>query len=178
MISDVKTKHTHIPVRVHGISDGEYEFRYEVQPAEIGLPDQFTKPVHVQVVMEKSGEEAFLRVTTETVGAFPCDRCLEELTVPVQTAFSMLYVREDETAQISAADEDPRSVNPADPVIDITPEVVDFVLVGVPMRKVCEDYNPGNTACLELVRAHDHDEEGGNTTDPRWSALKNLKLDE
>jgi uncharacterized metal-binding protein YceD (DUF177 family) len=177
MISDVKMKHTHIPVRVHGISDGTYNFIYETDPREIELPEQFTQPVHVRVDMEKSGDQAYLMVAIDTSAAYPCDRCLEDLTVPIRAGFRLLYVRSEETAQVTPEGEEPRNVDPAEPMIDIASDVVDVTLVNIPMRKVCEVYNPANTACEQQVEERTHDNAAPGD-DPRWAALKNLKLDD
>lgn len=177
MISDVKTKHTHIPVRVHGISDGRHDFIFETDPREIGLPEQFTEPVHVRVDMEKSGDQAYLSVGIDTIAIFPCDRCLEDLSVPVRAGFRLLYIRSEDSAQITPEGEEARDVDPAEPIIDIGADVADVTLVNVPMRKVCEVYNPGNTACEQQVEERTHGEDSAGD-DPRWSALKNLKLDD
>jgi len=174
MISDMKTKHTHIPVRVNGVSDGEYQSVYELDPKEIELPEQFAFPLHVRVDVDKRNAQAVLSILADTQAVFPCDRCLEPIYVPVRTQFKLFYVRDAETAQLTNEEEEVKDVDPGEPVIDITADVVDSRLVNGPMRKVCEEFNPENTLCREPEEPAAGE---GDSIDPRWEALKKLKDD-
>lgn len=105
-----------------------------------------------------------------------CDLCLDELHFPLDTTenFVLKKVHKDEVLSedehIIYLDQDAYSYN-------IEQLVYELVYAAVPMRKVHSDY-PGqqcNQEMLDLLEAHQQKEES-KECDPRWEALKNIKL--
>jgi DUF177 domain-containing protein len=177
MISGVNTKQLKIPIRVNGISNGEHQFLFDVEPKELGLPEQFRISIHVRADMEKSSTGLVLNVSVETQALYQCDRCLGDLDIPVRAEFHLFYAKDEESVAATPDGSETLVLDPNEPFIDIGPDVVDYCLIKIPLRKVCEEFNPDNASCMTELKKIEESEDRAET-DPRWSALKNLNLEE
>ncbi len=166
-------KNKHIPVRLSGLTDGAHELQYEVAPETIALPEQFRAPVNIDVHLDKGLQQIALRITVRTDAQYPCARCLDEVTVPVETEFMLVYTH-DNSGETSE-DDDIREIPANDPTVDLTDDVRDAALLGIPMRVICGEDEEGNALCQrpipDSLRVESQERE-----DPRWEQLKSLKL--
>ena len=68
-----------------------------------------------------------------------------------------------------------REINVSDPTVDLTDDVRDAALLGIPMRVICGEDEEGNALCRrpipEALRVETQERD-----DPRWEQLKSLKL--
>lgn len=130
--------------------------------------------VHLQV--EK--KERFMRFRFHLRGTvtLTCDICLEALRLPLDTTEDFIVQT---TPKEEGAPEDEHCICLPEKafLINVEQIVYELIYVAVPLRKVHSDY-PGqqcDEAMLDLLEAHQH--KNGNTgCDPRWEALKNIKL--
>jgi uncharacterized protein len=163
----------HIPVRLSGLADGTHESHYEVAPGSIDLPEQFRDPVIVNVRLDKATHQIAMQVQVRSTAMFPCDRCLEDVVVPVEKEFVLVYTKDKE--EQDSDNDDLRVIDMNDPVIDLTDDVRDAALLCIPMRIICGDTADGEALCRqpipESLRAESLQRE-----DPRWEALKSLNL--
>lgn len=69
-----------------------------------------------------------------------------------------------------------RQIPSPDLKVDISKEVIDTIMLEIPIQKIHPDYldEMGNPTVFETKKFGNADEEGENI-DPRWSALKKLK---
>lgn len=167
-------KQKHIPVRLSGLVDGRHAFDYSVAPEEIDLPAEFKEPVSVHVDLDKTHSQIALRVKVETVAEYPCDRCLDPVRLPVQTDFVLVYAHDNSGADNDESDI--REIPAHDPTVDIAEDVRDAALICIPMRRICGEDAEGNPLCRkpipDALRVEKQERE-----DPRWDALRSLKID-
>lgn len=112
-----------------------------------------------------------LTVSAELV----CDRSLKSFNKEVEGSYHILFEPEPEDVfetEKSAL----KKISIEDLTIDITKEVRDTIMLGIPVKKLHPDYydEDGNLMEFEtqVFNSQDPEDEG---IDPRWSELKKLK---
>ncbi len=164
----------HIPIRLSGRAEGIEEITFSVAPADIELPPEFGTPLDVGVHLDVSHEQIILRVDVAGEAVYPCDRCLEPVRLPVKTRFYLLY-SSSEKQEIDTDAEDVRMIDHNDPIADLSADVRDAALLCIPMRKICGEDKQGNSLCATSIPDH-LNADVQEKSDPRWDALKSLKL--
>jgi uncharacterized protein len=150
------------------------ELPVELAPLELGGQTYFASPVAPTVRLEvsrPSGGFAFrLQFPVHLEG--PCMRCLEAGSLD-------LDVESREVHQAATEDEELLSPYVADDELDIGRWAHDATLLALPTRFLCRPDCAGLCpvcgASLNDADPADHEHE--QATDPRWAALKNLKLE-
>ncbi|MDH7515370.1 MAG: DUF177 domain-containing protein [Bacteroidota bacterium] len=160
----------HIPIRILGLPEGGHDIGMKCLPGEIGLPAEFEQELDIRVHLEKTHEQTVLRAHVETKAVYPCDRCLEPVTLPIDVSFTLFYTRDAEAAR-RVDEDDVRIIDPDETVIDLADDVRDFVLLSIPMRRVCPDDAEGNPTCIAPVLAERLVPPGISLNSP-WDRLK------
>lgn len=170
------------------------EMRTDVAEYRFTLNDAFFEAVEGTLV--KSGRASANLKIRESGGAYvltfhikgtvhvPCDRCLEDMDVEIETE-RMLTVRLGE----EYADEGDMMILPyEDAILNVAWIVYEFIVLEVPLTHVHE---PGhcNVEMMRVLAAHlvassedtdgtedvkGADEESGKPVDPRWDKLKEI----
>ncbi|HVT00316.1 MAG TPA: DUF177 domain-containing protein [Solirubrobacterales bacterium] len=159
------------------LSTGEgrrIELAVEPAPFELGgqtyLADPPKPPVRLEASRHSSGFAFKLTFPVHIEG--PCIRCLGPAALDLE-------VEAREVDQTSAADPELRSPYVADDELDIGRWAHDAVMLALPTRILCRPDCLGLCpVCGEPLNdadptAHEHEK----PVDPRWSALKDLKLE-
>ena len=123
------------------------------------------RPGHFDVVLESLSDGITVSGTLSVPWQGPCRRCLEDTTgtavVELREVFSDSPVDED----LLAMDGD---------VVDLGPLVHDAAVLALPLAPLCRDDCPGpDPENFPVVTGFD----GAPPTDPRWSALDELRFD-
>ncbi|MCB2205197.1 DUF177 domain-containing protein [bacterium] len=171
----MKSKHKHIPVRLSGLTDGQHQLQYTVDPGSIELPAEFRTPLSIDVTLDKAEHQIALRISVRSVAHLPCDRCLDEVDVPVETEFLLVFTHDN--SGTSSEEDDVREIPVNDPTVDLAEDVRDAAMLCIPMRVICGEDDNGKSLCRnpipDALRAERQQRE-----DPRWDTLKSLKLDQ
>ena len=153
----------------------------EVTTFEFSLDNDYFEAIGATQV--NGGDFSTTLTVRKTAGAFElrfhsagtavvsCDLCLEDMTLPVDTS-NKVVVRLGE----EYSDDDEIVTVPADEgTIDVAWLIYEFIALAIPSRHVHAEgeCNPDMVSKLESLSAQKSSETG--TTDPRWSALENLK---
>ena len=131
--------------------------------------------LHVSVSIRKA--TGFFELLFHTVGTIiiSCDRCLDDMDLPVDTENRLVvklgseYSEEDEVIVV------PENEG----ILDTSWLIYEFVALVIPIRHV---HAPGKcnaamTEALEELSAdRSSDEESNQETDPRWDKLKKFKM--
>ena len=131
--------------------------------------------LHVSVSIRKA--TGFFELLFHTVGTVivPCDRCLDDMEQPVETDNRLIVKFGSEYSE-----EDDIIVVPEDEgILDASWIIYEFVALVIPIRHVHAPgkCNPAMTKALEELSAdRSSDEESSQAVDPRWEALKQLKI--
>jgi len=171
------TRSTTIDLARLSLSYGEgqrLELPVELEPFELGGQSYVADPASPVVrldVSRPSGGYAFrLRFPTHLEG--PCMRCLEPGSIDLE-------VEAREVDQAATEDEELRSPYVVDDELELSRWAHDATILALPARFLCRPDCAGLCpVCGESLNDTDpteHDHE--HLIDPRWSALKDLKLE-
>jgi uncharacterized protein len=170
---DARKRSDGIRIRVSGLSNGLHEYHFSVEPSEIGLQAEFHHPVTVDVELDKTTRQIYLKAAVATRGKFICDRCVEEFEQSLANTYNVFYVYDEESGS-SLPPEEVQVLAPDAVHIDLSEDVRQFVLLSVPLKLLCREdckglcpkcgtnWNAGPCSCTQ------------DPTDPRWQGLEKL----
>ena len=133
----------------------------------VGVPEG--SDVELDARLESVQEGVLVTATVTVTVAGECSRCLDELDREVELDVQELFVYD------QAEDTEPGDEEPAldGDLLDLEPAVRDAVVLALPVAPLCRDDCPG--LCPECgAHLADDPEHHHETSDPRWSALKDL----
>ena len=161
-------------IQLGGLSEGVHNYQFQVEASDLGLPENFSRPVRVEIALDKSGTQALLRGEVRTAGKFCCDRCTSMFECAVLSKYQVCYIPESSDAsQIDPAEL--QVISPGSGVIEIAEDVRQTILLGVPFKLLCSEnclglcprcgtnLNEGTCACEVSI------------DDPRWEMLRPLR---
>ncbi len=134
--------------------------------------------LHVSVSIRKASGFFELHFHAEGTVTVPCDLCLENMSQPIVADHTLMAKLGAET---NTDDDDTITVDEDEGILDIAWLIYEFVALAIPIKHV---HAPGkcNSAMTqklaELSGAVRSGKEEEQATDPRWSALANLKIEE
>jgi DUF177 domain-containing protein len=134
-------------------------------------------PVRLAFDLVKDGTQFHLVGRVESTLALACGRCLEEIHLPLDLPFDLLYVPHQDPvaeAEVEVEDDDLTTAYYRDDEIDLGQLVLEQFYLAVPMKPLCRESCRGlcpecgtnlNTATCACARAW---------TDPRLDPLRSL----
>ncbi len=134
--------------------------------------------LHVSVSIRKASGFFELHFHAEGTVTVPCDLCLENMSQPIVADHTLMAKLGAET---NTDDDDTITVDEDEGILDTAWLIYEFVALAIPIKHV---HAPGkcNSAMTqklaELSGAVRSGKEEEQATDPRWSALANLKIEE
>lgn len=142
----------------------------------IDAPEVRRGNLSVRLAIDRTSQDAFLldfHITgTVTVS---CDRCLEDMELPIEAQERM----EAKFGEESSEDDACVTVAEDEGILDVAWFVYEFIVLNIPIRHV---HAPGkcNPAMMKVLdelstsRSGEEDEE--HNVDPRWEALRQLNI--
>ena len=165
-------------IPLNGLASGENHFSWHAgkeffesfENAEILDAD-----LDIEVVVEKSGR--YIGVDCDVVGkvVVECDRCLEQLDMPIDTQVSLSVKFGDEEASEDhqEGEREVMFVPQTDAELDLRQVIYDYVCLSLPMQRV---HAPGecNPEVMKLYAATDEGEISEDGDMNPFSALKDM----
>ena len=160
-------------IRISGLDNGTYTYDFESGIDDIDLDEPFYDKYKTEVVLTKFKDQMILEASTISDARFTCDRCGVDYQRNVESKYKMVYLFSDEVESKEEADItylSPDTIN-----INIADDVRDYLILAVPMKKLCKedckglcykcgtDLNNGTCNCTD------------DEIDDRWSKLLELK---
>ena len=134
----------------------------------VGIPEGSALVLDLR--LESVMEGVLVSGTVRGRAAGECVRCLEDVSLDVETELQELFVYPGRTPA-GEDDEDLREFE--DDLIDLEPALRDAVVLALPFQPVCREDCPG--LCSECgARLADDPEHHHDSADPRWAALQGL----
>lgn len=157
-------------------------FAHTYEPEELLLEDDHARliePPQVTGRINRSGHEVRLNGTITARAEVDCDRCLKQVSLPVETTFDVTYVpaadyTEAEVAELQA--EDLGLSVYENETIDIDELVREQVLLALPARALCTEDCKGLCQLCGANRNDNPCECETKSIDPRWKALDDLRF--
>ena len=171
-------------IELKGRKSDTLEFSFELDNkffADIEGEEFQRGAVKAHVVVKKSGD--VFNFSFELAGSVivPCDRCLDDLEIDVETSNTLKIKLGEEYAD----DGDIVVVPETDGGVNIAWYLYEFIALALPMKRVhmpgkCNNEMPGKLKKHSYGAAYDESEDEGDEkeVDPRWAALKGLQIDE
>ena len=160
------------------LHEGLNEFFIETTVGELGFGKEdetsllFPEKISADIEVQKQNDRYYIKTKLSTVAHFLCDRCLGDFNQEITSSFQLYYLK-----NVEDKDNDssyrflPANANE----IDLTEDVIENLLLAVPMKKLCKEsclglcpscginLNINKCSCVQEI------------IDPRWEKLKNLK---
>ncbi|MCC8188345.1 MAG: DUF177 domain-containing protein [Bacteroides sp.] len=160
--------------------------------ADIDGPEVQKGRVQVQVTVKKTSHTYELTFQTEGIVWVPCDRCLDEIEIPVSSTDTLIvkfgpgYAEEGENLIVIPEEEGE---------INVAWFMYEFIALSLPMKHVhapgkcnksmtgklskhlrtsSDEEQEGSFGADESMLLEEDQQDGGDKTDPRWNELKKL----
>jgi uncharacterized protein len=160
-------------IKIAGLSEGihNYEFIEQVEKVDLGSP--FSGKITAEIELDKSHHEIVMNVNVRVNAEFECDRCTASFTRELNPVYKMVYIYG--SGDDLDDDANMKYIHPDADKIDISPEVRDFTLLSVPMKKLCSDECKGlcSNCGTDLNKSECSCEL--DSIDSRWLPLQDLK---
>jgi uncharacterized protein len=162
-----------------GLGLGEHEFKYNInntffQEFEFSEVQQG----NIDVVVKVNKQSTMLIVTIDLNGFVVevCDRCGEDFNMVFESSRQLIVrlggtelVEEDDIIYLPAAEHE----------IDLKQHIYESIILGLPLKRIHPDDAKGKSTCdpevLKKLKELSVGEENEGI-DPRWAALKNIKI--
>jgi uncharacterized protein len=161
-------------IQVGGLSQGTYSYQFHSTPEELSLDDRFPSEVIIDATLEKAATQIFLHVAVTTEGRFECDRCVSQFPLPLKNTYRMYYVWDGAEAGVLDSSE-VQVVSASLPMIDISDDVRQTVLLSVPLKLLCKANCRG--LCPECGTNMNADPCtcSGQSSDGHWEPLRTIR---
>ena len=169
-------------IELDSLARSKGAFAHVYAPEELDLNDdrvRLSGSPEVSGTLVLKGKRLLLYGHLAARAQVDCDRCLRLVEIPVEAQFSLQYVTrlEYESSQAVELEEEDLTVSVFDGEgIDIDDLVREQVLLAVPERTLCREDCKGLCPTCGADRNLKPCGCESAETDPRWAALKNLRL--
>lgn len=170
-------------IQYSGLKLGTHSFEFEIGKKffdAFEYSDIQECNVRVKLNMEKSTTMLVLLFHVNGTVDFPCDRCLEAVSLPIEGDYRQVVKFSD--YEESGDDDEIMILPTAEYEIDVAKMIYDFILLSIPLRRAHEESDCDeelvaklNSFLVEELPEEDTDSEEDENIDPRWQALKDLK---
>jgi len=165
-------------IPVSGLALGVHDYTFDINDDFFADMDYSeVKKGEVTVSLNIVREESMMTLNFAIDGKVlvPCDRCGDEFYIPIQSEqvfcikFGAEEIEESDDVVVVPAEEH---------AYDIRSLVYEYIILSIPMHRVHPDgeCNPEALALLSNDPEPEKEEEAG--MDPRWAALKDLKIED
>jgi len=158
-------KITNLPVGIHAL-------RFEKTVEELQLDEPFVDNLILDCKLDKSQHQIVVSCKLMVFTQLICDRCNVEFVKEYLSNFTLLYLF---GKDIDNKDVNVKYLSPSDDKIDLTEDVLDYIKLAIPMKKICkEDCKGLCVKCGTILNQNKcdcHDDD----TDPIWDPLLKLK---
>ncbi len=124
-------------IKISTLSDGFNYLDYNEPVKTFGLEKPFFGDVELNLVLEKFPGRIILSAKLKVLLQLTCDRCTIDCDYPVESEYKMAYLFGIEPVDNGAIEVTYLPVD-ADR-INIGEDVKDYLILGVPMKKLCKD---------------------------------------
>jgi uncharacterized protein len=161
-------------IQIAGLSEGIHEYHFEPSREDLGLESRFADTIKVDATLDKAGTQMVFKARIQTSSKVECDRCVAPFSIDLSPSYTMYYVWNE--AEKGRFDPSEVQVVPTGlPIIDITEDVRQVVLLAVPLKLVCREdckglcprcgKNLNDSACSCT----------DSEMDPRWERLRDVR---
>ncbi len=160
-------------IKYTNFSDGIHDLVFEEPAGKLNLYSSFFGNLILKCRMDKSAHQIVLNCDVSVNAKMMCDRCDSEYNTELKNHFMLSYIFSKE--RIQSDNLNLKFLSPDQDKIDLTEDVSEYILLSVPMKKLCKEDCKG--LCSKC--GTNLNEEQCNCTDEIendiWEPLKKLK---
>ncbi len=168
---------SHFLIPIKGLKDGKHLLQFDID-------DNFFQHFEndeinnghfsVDLELEKKPGVSELLFHFEGFSRMPCDRCLEEIKLPISGDFKLLLKYGDEESN-----EEVIYIDPETPNFSVAKLIYEYILLSIPMIKVynCEDDDP-RPCNIEVLEKLENEADQAEKSNAVWDALKDINFEE
>lgn len=164
-------------IPVSGLALGVHDFRFDIEDSFFAdLDYSEVKQGTVAVALHVVREELMMTLTFNIDGKVrvTCDRCADEFDIPIQSE-QVFFIK---LGSEEVEESDDVAVVPADQhAYDVRSLIYEYIILAIPIHRV----HPEGQCNPEVLALLSHDEEPDEeetVVDPRWAALKDVKVED
>ena len=165
-------------IPVSGLALGSHSYQYEIDDdffAERDYSEIQQGKVAVNLDIERQETMLTLQFGIKGTVRVACDRCAEEFDLPIEDARVFFIKLGTENAEES----DDVAVVPTDQHdFDISSLIYEFIILAIPMHRVHPEGECNPEVIALLTTKDTPTETDEETIDPRWAALKDIKIED
>ena len=135
---NAKKRSDGIKIRISGLSNGLHDYHFSAEPSEIGLEANFTAPVEIDVALDKTTRQVYLKASLSTRAKFTCDRCTDEFELALATKYNVFYLYDEESGG-NLPPEEVQVITPDTVHLELSEDVRQFVMLSVPLKLLCRE---------------------------------------
>ena len=167
---------SHLSIPFKGLQDGKHTLVFEIDDDffthfenEVVGNGQFT----VQLELDKKPRVTETTWRVEGKTRVSCDRCLENIELPIVGSYSLLIQYDEE----ERCEEEVLYIAPDTSVISVSDLIYEYIVLSIPTIKVydCESDSP--IPCNEEVLEKLENRPEKEADSPVWDSLKGIKFD-
>ena len=170
-------KENEFMIPVSGLALGVHNFQFDIKDEFFaGLDYSEVKQGQVTVDLEVEREELMMTLNFHLEGKVlvTCDRCADEFYIPIQSE-QVFYIK---FGADEAEESDDVAVVPAEEhAYDVSSLIYEYIILAIPMHRVHPE-GECNPKVIEMLSHNEVNPEEESEIDPRWAALKDLKIEE
>ena len=161
-------------IKISGINDGKYLYTFHVNK------NFFKQYIHSEIkhgnitakfLLEKKNQSLSLNIQlTGEIDHLQCDICTEDLSVDISFKTRMIITI---TSEKRMSTDDIIYVSPNQKEINLDHLLFELITLAVPNRRR-HHKTKCNTEMIDLIELYSNNKK--TSSDPRWSTLKNIKL--
>lgn len=166
-------------IPVSGLALGKHSYQFEINDgffAEREYSEIQQGRVEVKLDIDRQETLMVLHFGIEGTVRVACDRCADEFDLPISDEREFFLKLGTENAQES---DDVEVISADQGDYDVSSLVYEFIILAIPMHRVHPEGQCNPEVMAMLTEEPDAEEaKDENEIDPRWSALKNIKLED
>ncbi|MDQ3190760.1 MAG: DUF177 domain-containing protein [Bacteroidota bacterium] len=154
-----------------GLKEGEYQFKYTINESffeKLEYSEIKKGLFNIRLFLLKQSNMLTLNFEIEGTATVECDRCLDELEVPLETK-QRLFISfgdstHEETDEVFVLSHNEQEIN-------ISQFIYEYIILAIPLVHS----HPEGECNPEIVKKLEELKPKINNTDPRWDILNKLK---
>lgn len=160
-------------INISKLSEGIHDFNLQAEPSQLELDDIFTAPVSIDVNLDKSSTQIYLKTKIALEGNFTCDRCLIDFKSQIHTLFNIIFMYEARSLKGELSN-DIQIISHDTNYIDIAEDVRQYILLAIPIKILCSENCRGLCPSCGIDLNENQCKCNSATPDPRWEALSKI----
>jgi len=166
-------------IKLGGITNGKNSFSFEIKDQffeAFTLSDVEHAKIIATALLDKDGDKLALELQINgTINKLLCDICTEEISVNIEAETNVIIQI---TAEDLTSTDEIFYIKKSENSIDLAQLIFELIILNAPKRRQHPLDKQGKVTCneemVDLIDKYTVQEE--KSSDPRWDALKDLKI--